>query len=85
MTWLFKPSLRVIRIDFRGYESENGNIIHLRKFFCCEVLADLHKERWAGIFRFTSLEHEMIYKTPLFDTALWFRPDSEMPILLING
>src|SRR4051812_6109459 len=50
-----------------------------------EVLADLHKERWAGIFRFTSLEHEMIYKTPLFDTALWFRPDSEMPILLFSG
>jgi hypothetical protein len=49
-----------------------------------EVLAELRLTSWAAIFRFCSLTHEEIYTTPLFQDPLWFRPDSEIPVRLLD-
>jgi hypothetical protein len=50
-----------------------------------EVLADLHKENWAGIFRFTSILLGEIYEKSLFEHPVWFRPDSDVPIPLFDS
>jgi hypothetical protein len=48
-----------------------------------EVLTELGKAGWAPVFRFHSLCLEEIYKTPIFEAPLWYRPDlpSPMPLL----
>lgn len=48
-----------------------------------EVLADLHMENWASIFRFTSIEYDQLFTTPLFDEPVWYRPDSASPVPLL--
>jgi hypothetical protein len=50
-----------------------------------EVLVDLHKENWAGIFRFTSILLGEIYETSLFEHPVWFRPDSDIPVNLFDS
>jgi hypothetical protein len=40
------------------------------------VLTERNMQQWAGIFRVTSLIYEDIYTTPLYNAALWFRPDA---------
>ena len=50
-----------------------------------EVLTELHKENWAGIFRFTSLSLDDIYNPALFREPVWFRPDSSEAVPLFTG
>jgi Replication-relaxation len=50
-----------------------------------EVLSDLHMENWSSIFRFTSVEYDQLFTTPLFDEpAVWYRPDSPTPVPLFT-
>jgi hypothetical protein len=49
-----------------------------------EVLLDMRLSGWASIFRFCSLTHEELYALPLFAHPLWFRPDSETPVCLLD-
>jgi hypothetical protein len=49
-----------------------------------EVLAELHRENWASIFRFHSLCLDTIYETPFFESPVWYRPDMQTPMLLFT-
>jgi hypothetical protein len=49
-----------------------------------EVLEELEMENWAGIFRVTSLVHEEIYTSPLFEAPVWYRPDGDTPVRLLS-
>jgi Replication-relaxation len=56
-----------------------------RKAMCAwaqQVLAELHMENWSHIFRFSSVEFDQLYTTPMFDEPVWYRPDSPIPVLL---
>ena len=58
-----------------------------RKAMCAwtmEVLAELHKESWASIFRFHSLCLDDIYQAHIFQEPVWFQPDSNSPIPLFS-
>ena len=48
-----------------------------------EVLAELGRESWGSVFRFTSLGLDAVYGTPLFAGPVWFRPDEEAPVPLL--
>ena len=52
-----------------------------------EVLAELKMERWAGIFRFTSVVFDTLYEEApaLFEQPLWYRPDSATPVPLLTA
>jgi hypothetical protein len=52
-----------------------------------DVLSELKLERWAGIFRFTSAIYETLYEDAqtLFETPVWYRPDSPTPGLLFGA
>lgn len=60
-------------------ESRRKNMI----IWTNEVLKELHKESWAGVFRFHSLAHDTLYKTNLFTDPLWYRPDALAPVALL--
>lgn len=47
-----------------------------------EVLAKLHAERWASIFRFRALSLDDMYEVPLFRDHTWYRPDAPEPVTL---
>jgi hypothetical protein len=47
-----------------------------------EVLKELDKENWASIFRFHSLRFEDIYNGSILQERVWYRPDSEPPVML---
>lgn len=53
--------------------------------FAQQVLTDLHLESWAAIFRFTSLQFDELYSTPIFSELVWYRPDSPTPIPLFEA
>ena len=58
-----------------------------RKAMCAwtmEVLAELHKESRASIFRFHSLCLDDIYQAHIFQDSVWFQPDSNSPIPLFS-
>jgi hypothetical protein len=50
-----------------------------------EVLAELGLEHWSGIFRVCSLMYEHIYDTPLFESPMWYPPDSDAPVPLLHA
>jgi protein involved in plasmid replication-relaxation len=47
--------------------------------YTMEVLAELHKEAWAPIFRFCSFVLDDIYDTNLFEAPTWYRLSSPTP------
>ena len=49
-----------------------------------EVLEKQNLENWASIFRFVSLHVDEIYTTPIFEGAVWYQPDSDVPISLFR-
>jgi hypothetical protein len=49
-----------------------------------EVLQEQHRENWARIFRFHSLDLDGIYNDALFQEPVWHRPDSPEPVLLFS-
>jgi hypothetical protein len=50
-----------------------------------EVLAELQMENWSHIFRFTSIEYDQLFTTPLFDDKpVWYKPDSDSPVPLFT-
>jgi hypothetical protein len=49
-----------------------------------EVLADLHKEKWAYLFRFHGLCLDDIYNSPIFQESVWYRPDASSPVPLFT-
>jgi DNA-binding PadR family transcriptional regulator len=58
-----------------------------RKAMCgytMEVLAELHKEAWAPIFRFHSFLLEDMYDTDLFEAPVWYMPHSPTPVPLFS-
>ena len=50
-----------------------------------EVLKEEQRENWASMFRFSEVGLGNVYKTPLFDGAVWLRPDKESKIPLFGG
>jgi hypothetical protein len=59
-----------------------------RKAMCTwtqEVLTDLHLENWSSILRFTSLQVDKLYSTPVFSEPLWYRPDSPAPVPIFTS
>lgn len=58
-----------------------------RKALCSwtqEVLREQQRERWADVFRFASVSLAGIYKSGLFEKAVWFKPDSDKPLELFS-
>jgi hypothetical protein len=49
-----------------------------------ELLSDLKKEKWANIFRITSVVYGSLLSTPLFDEPIWHMPHSPTPISLFT-
>lgn len=49
-----------------------------------EVLAEMHLESWASVFRFHPLAIEDIYNTPVFDEAVWYQPLLSAPLPLFE-
>jgi hypothetical protein len=49
-----------------------------------EVLEELGKENWAGVFRFASLDFKELFDLALFEKPLWHRPDSPTPRTLLT-
>lgn len=47
-----------------------------------EVLAEAGRERWASVFRITSVVYDDLYRTPLFEKPVWYRPDQPDPVPL---
>lgn len=43
------------------------------------TLADM-----AGLFRFAAVDYDSLYSTPLFDAAIWYRPDEPNPVALLT-
>jgi hypothetical protein len=50
-----------------------------------EVLTELGKENWAGVFRFASSAYQEIYNLTLFEKSEWYRPDSPQPVRLLGA
>ena len=50
-----------------------------------EVLAHQHRESWADVFRFCSVELAEVYQLPLFDEPIWRRPGSAAPVGLFEA
>jgi hypothetical protein len=48
-----------------------------------EVLAELNMENWSNIFRFSSVQFDQLYTTPIFD-ELWYQPNSLTPVPLFT-
>jgi hypothetical protein len=50
-----------------------------------DVLAELHIDDWAGVFRFTAVMYETLYEEAqaLFAEPVWYRPDSPTPVPLL--
>jgi Replication-relaxation len=49
-----------------------------------EVLEELGKQTWAGIFRYSSLVLEKMYDQALFEKPVWHRIDSASPVPLLT-
>jgi hypothetical protein len=49
-----------------------------------DVLKELHKENWADIFRFSSVDRESLFDLALFEKPVWYRPDSPTPRTLLS-
>jgi hypothetical protein len=49
-----------------------------------EVLVDLHKEKWAYLFRFHGLCLDDIYNSHIFQAPVWYRPDAPSPVPLFT-
>jgi hypothetical protein len=51
-----------------------------------EVLAELKMERWAGLFRFTSVIYETLYEDAhtIFEKPVWYRPDQDRTVGLFG-
>jgi hypothetical protein len=47
-----------------------------------EVLDELGKKAWAGVFRFHSLNYKDMYQSSMFESRVWYRPDSDKPVTL---
>ena len=52
-----------------------------------DVLTEMQMERWAGIFRFTSVVYDTLYEDAhtLFEKPVWYRPDSPTPVPLLGS
>ena len=50
-----------------------------------DVLAELHIDDWAGVFRFTAVTYETLYAEAqaLYAEPVWYRPDSPTPVPLL--
>ena len=59
-----------------------------RRKSMCSMIMQLLKERrleaWARIFKVTSLEFHAIYDNSLFESEIWFSPDSTTPVRLFE-
>jgi hypothetical protein len=49
-----------------------------------EVLSDLGKENWAGIFRFASVDYKKLFDLALFEKPVWYRLDSPTPLTILT-
>jgi hypothetical protein len=49
-----------------------------------ELLKDMRLESWAGVFKVASVEFQTLYDHALFESAVWFRPDSDTPVRLFD-
>jgi hypothetical protein len=54
------------------------------RLWTAEVLAELHMQNWAGVFRFASVEYQTLYDLTVFEKPVWFRPDSPAPMPLLT-
>jgi hypothetical protein len=49
-----------------------------------EVLEELGKQNWAGVFRFASLDFKDLFDLALFEKAVWYRPDFPTPLTILT-
>ena len=49
-----------------------------------ELLKDMRLEAWAGVFKVASVQFQTLYDHALFESAVWFRPDSDTPVRLFD-
>jgi hypothetical protein len=49
-----------------------------------EVLEELGKNKWAGVFRFASVDVKGLFDLALFNKPVWYRPDSPTPRTLLS-
>jgi hypothetical protein len=49
-----------------------------------EVLEELGKNNWAGVFRFASVDFKGLFDLALFEKPVWIRPDSPTPRTLLT-
>jgi hypothetical protein len=70
-----------------AYVSEGNHPRRLKAMqqWAMEVLREEKRENWASMFRFTQVELEKVYQTPLFDGAIWMVPNKDEQALLFGG
>lgn len=49
-----------------------------------EVLMEQHRERWADVFRFASVDFGSLYDLTLFEKPVWYGLDSSAPVTLLT-
>ena len=49
-----------------------------------ELLADMGLKDWASVFRVASIEFGTLYDYSLFESEIWFRPDSDTAVRLFT-
>ena len=52
--------------------------------YIMELLKDMRMESWAGVFRVASIEFNKLYENELFESEVWYRPDSPKPLRLFD-
>jgi hypothetical protein len=58
-----------------------------RKAMCTwimELLREMRMTEWAGVFRVASIEFANLYDNALFESEVWYRPDSEKAVRLFE-
>ena len=79
------PAVLICYVTTGQIESYRERRVKTMVAWTREVLAELKMERWAGIFRFTSVVFETVYEhaQSLFEEPVWYRPDSPTPVPLL--
>ena len=49
-----------------------------------ELLDDMRLKEWASVFRVASVEFKTLYDYPLFESEIWYKPDSDTAVRLFS-
>jgi hypothetical protein len=81
------PAVIICYVTTGQIESYRETRVKTMAAWTREVLAELKMERWAGIFRFTSVVFKTLYEQgqSLFEEPVWYPPDSPTPMPLLTA